>query len=273
MPELPEVEQVRKTLAPHIEGKTIKSVEIGLPRMIPHPTAAEFAEKVKGKRIESITRRGKYLRLNLKGGMYILAHLRMTGALLVVPKNAPKPPYAHIKFELTGKENLWFTDIRTFGTLYLIDHEDKVVEGYATLGPEPLEQELTPQYLAAACKKKTGAIKAAILEQKIIAGLGNIYADEALFDAGVLPTRKANTLTLGEYKKLVASINKVIAQGLKNKGTTFRNYQDAEGNKGDNVKYLMVYSRKGEPCKKCGSILEQTKVAGRGSVYCPHCQK
>lgn len=273
MPELPEVDQVRKTLAPHIVGKTIKKVEIGLPRMIQYPAAEVFASKVAGKEIASITRRGKYLRINLQQDMYILAHLRMTGALLAVKKTESEPPYAHIKFELTGEENLWFTDIRTFGTLYLIDHEDKVIEGYATLGPEPLEAALTPEYLAKICQKKTGAIKAAILDQKIIAGLGNIYADEALFGAEVLPTRKANSLSKAEYTKLVASINKVIAQGIKNHGTTFRNYQDADGNQGDNVRHLMVYHRKGEPCKVCGTILEQCKVAGRGSVFCSHCQK
>ena len=273
MPELPEVEQVRKTLIPHIVGKTIKQVEVGLPRMIQYPTATEFIKKVAGKKIISIDRRGKYLRINLAGDMYILAHLRMTGALLAVSKKDPEPPYAHVKFELTGEENLWFTDIRTFGTLYLIDHDDKVIEGYATLGPEPMEKALTGEYLAQACKKKTGAIKAVILDQKIIAGLGNIYADEALFGAGILPTRPANSLTREEYAKLVKSINTVIAQGIKNHGTTFRNYQDADGKQGTNVLYLNVYGRKGEKCKKCGTILEHCKVVGRGSVYCPHCQK
>ena len=273
MPELPEVDQVRKRLIPHIVGKTIKQVEVRLPRMIQYPDAAVFAQKAAGKEITGIARRGKYLRINLSKDMYILAHLRMTGALLAVNKKQPEPPYAHIKFELTGEENLWFTDIRTFGTLYLIDHDDKVIEGYATLGPEPLSDTLTGEYLADACKKKTGAIKAVILDQKIIAGLGNIYADEALFGAGILPTRQANALTKDEYAKLVKAINTVIAQGIKNHGTTFRNYQDADGKQGTNVLYLNVYGRKGQPCKKCGAILEHCKVVGRGSVYCPHCQK
>jgi len=273
MPELPEVDQVRKTLIPHVVGKKIKQVEVRLARMVQYPGAEEFVRKAAGKKIISLDRRGKYLRLNLEGDMYILAHLRMTGALLAVNKKQPEPPYAHIKFELTGDEDLWFTDIRTFGTLYLIDHDDKVIEGYATLGPEPLEKALTREYLANACKKKKGAIKAVILDQKIIAGLGNIYADEALFGAGILPTRQANTLTAAEYAKLVKSINTVIAQGIKNHGTNFRHYQDADGKQGTNVLYLNVYGRKGQPCKKCGTILEHCKVVGRGSVYCPHCQK
>ncbi|MCI2109917.1 MAG: bifunctional DNA-formamidopyrimidine glycosylase/DNA-(apurinic or apyrimidinic site) lyase [Acidaminococcaceae bacterium] len=273
MPELPEVEQVRKTLSPHVVGQTIKEVEIRLPRLIQYPTAEEFAGKLKGKTIESIERRGKYLRLNVGKDTYILVHLRMTGALLAVAKTAPEPDYAKIRFVLTGPEDLWFTDIRTFGTLYLIDHDDKIIEGYATLGPEPVGKGLTADYLEKACLKKTGAIKAVILDQKIVAGLGNIYADEALFAAGILPTRQANKLTKEEYEKLVQAMKKVIAQGIKNHGTTFRNYQDADGHKGDNVRHLMVYGRKAEPCKVCGTALEQIKVAGRGSVYCPHCQK
>ena len=273
MPELPEVEQVKKTLSPHVVGKKIKNVEIRLPRLIQYPSAQEFAQNLVGKTIQSIERRGKYLRLNISQDMYVLVHLRMTGALLAVGKTEPEPDYAKIKFELTGTEDLWFTDIRTFGTLYLINHNDKIIPGYATLGPEPIGTALTGDYLAQACQKKTGAIKAVILDQKIIAGLGNIYADEALFAAGIMPTRQANKLTAEEYVKLVEAMKKVIAQGIKNHGTTFRNYQDAEGHKGDNVKHLMVYSRKGEPCKVCGTTLEQTKVAGRGSVYCPHCQK
>ena len=273
MPELPEVEQVRKTLSPHVVGQRIENVEIRLPRLIQYPSPQEFAEKLKGKTIESIERRGKYLRINVGEKMYILVHLRMTGALLAVTKTAPEHDYAKIKFVLNGSEDLWFTDIRTFGTLYLIDHNDKIIEGYATLGPEPVGNGLTGAYLEKACLKKTGAVKAVILDQKIVAGLGNIYADEALFAAGIMPTRQANKLTKEEYEKLVAAMKKVIAQGIKNHGTTFRNYQDADGHKGDNVCHLMVYSRKGEPCKVCGTTLEQTKVAGRGSVYCPHCQK
>lgn len=272
MPELPEVEQVRKTLSPHVVGKNIQAIEVRLPRLVQYPSAGEFAAKLTGKTITSLERRGKYLRLNLGEDLYLLVHLRMTGALLAVKKSLGEPEYAKIKFTLNGDEDLWFTDIRTFGTLYLIDHADKVIDGYATLGPEPGSKELTAAYLAQACRKKTGAIKAVILDQKIIAGLGNIYADEALFGAGIMPNRKANSLSQEEYAKLVTAVNAVIAQGIKNHGTTFRNYQDADGHQGDNVKYLMVYGRKGEKCKQCGTTLEQMKVAGRGSVYCPHCQ-
>lgn len=273
MPELPEVEQVRKTLMPHIVGKEIKQVEVRLTHLVQYPSAERFAEKLAGKTIESIERRGKYLRLNLGQELFLLVHLRMTGALLAVPKDAAEPPYAKIKFELGGDENLWFTDIRTFGTLYLIDHDDFVVEGYATLGPEPGSRALTKGYLLDACRKHKKPIKTLILDQKIIAGLGNIYADEALFVSGICPERSASELTELEVQHLVTAINKVIRQGIKNKGTTFRDYKDGEGNKGSNQEHLYVYGRRGQACKCCGTALLGAKIGGRGTTYCPQCQK
>ena len=272
MPELPEVEQVKRTLSPHVVGKKIIAVDVRLPRLIQYPAADVFVDKLVGKTVEGIERKGKYLRLNLGQDLYLLIHLRMTGALLAVKKVAAEPLYAKIKFALAGDEDLWFTDVRTFGTLYLIDHGDKVIEGYAGLGPEPLTEEMTAEYLSTIRLKKSAAIKGVILDQKVIAGLGNIYADEALFLAGILPQRPANSLNKVEVTKLIEAINKVIAQGIKNHGTTFRNYQDADGNQGDNVKHLFVYGRKGEKCKLCGETLCGLKVAGRGSTYCSKCQ-
>lgn len=273
MPELPEVEQVKKTLGPHVVGQTIKSVEIRLPRLIQHPTADVFAQKLTGAKIIGIERRGKYLRLNLAGNMYILVHLRMTGALLAWDKKAAEPPYAKVKFTLTGTHDMWFTDIRTFGTLYLIDKDDFNVEGYTTLGPEPNTPELTVDYLYRICRKKKAPIKNVILDQKIIAGLGNIYADESLFISGILPTRSADTLTEAETQSLLEAINAAISQGIRNHGTTFRNYQDGEGKQGSNQNHLWAYGRKGQVCKQCGATMLGTKVGGRGTSYCPCCQK
>ena len=272
MPELPEVEQVRKTLSPHVVGKKIKALDIRLKRLIHHPSANEFEKKVVGKTITSIDRHGKYLKVNLDKDLYILIHLRMTGALMAVPKKAPEPSYAKIEFTLTGDYNMWFTDIRTFGTLDLIDHNDYVVEGFSTLGPEPCTKELRAKYLYGITQKAKGPIKALILNQKVIAGLGNIYADEALFVSGILPMRLASTLTLKDCESLVKAINKVIKQGIKNHGTTFRDYKDGEGNQGSNQKHLFVYGRRLEGCLKCGRELSYTKVAGRGTTYCSKCQ-
>ena len=268
MPELPEVEQVRKTLLPHIKGKKINKVDVFLPRLIQYPTADMFEKKLKGRTILDVGRRGKYLLLQTDKGTLVV-HLRMTGALVV---SAEEPPYAKVKFTLSDKINLWFTDIRTFGTLYYVD-DDFEIKGLVSLGPEPLSKDLTVDYLFSLALKSRKPLKTFILDQTIIAGLGNIYADEALFLAGIKPTRLACDVEKKEIPKLIKAINQVISQGIKNRGTTFRDYKDGEGKKGNNQNYLMVYSRGGKPCKKCGSILEKTKVGGRGTVYCPKCQK
>ncbi len=271
MPELPEVEQVRKTLRKHIVDRTITQVVVGLERLIKIPTAAEFVQQVEGRTIVDIARKGKYLSLVLDNGSKILLHLRMTGALIAAPRGQ-EPPYAKIQFVLNGEEDLWFTDIRTFGTLYLVQDECEV-SGYATLGLEPNDPELTVDYLQAQAGRKKVPVKNFILDQTVIAGLGNIYADEALFVAGIVPTRGIDTLTAGEYRALLEAVNQVITQGIANKGTTFRDYKDGEGNKGTNQNYLWAYGRKGQKCKKCGELLLGTKVGGRGTCYCPQCQK
>ena len=198
MPEMPEVEQVRKTLAPHITGKKITAVEVRLPRLIKYPSADEFAAK------------------------------------------------------LTGRT---------------------ITEGYETLGPEPLSSGFTPAYLHPLAAGSRRAIKSFILDQTVIAGLGNIYADECLALAGINPMRTAGSLSAEEIDKLCQAVNTVIAQGIKNRGTTFRDYKDGEGKSGENQKYLLVYGRGGKPCKSCGRPLATAKVGGRGTTYCEFCQK
>ncbi|MBO5993821.1 MAG: bifunctional DNA-formamidopyrimidine glycosylase/DNA-(apurinic or apyrimidinic site) lyase [Acidaminococcaceae bacterium] len=274
MPELPEVEQVRISLLPHIKGKTILKAEVRLPRMIHHPAVPDFIMGVAGRTITDVRRRGKYLTLLLDDGRYILAHLRMTGALLVTPGENREPPFARVRFSLNGGTNLWFTDIRTFGTLCLCGGSDPWQDkGYKGLGPEPLSPEFTEAYLKEKLRKSHQMVKCFILDQHKIAGIGNIYADEALSMAGIRPTRYTDNLTLRQIHALYEAVNQAIAQGLRNRGTTFRNYQDADGQMGNNKDFLLVYGRKGLPCPKCGTELKQIKVGGRGSVYCPRCQK
>lgn len=270
MPEMPEVEQVRRTLEPHIKGKIFQKVEVFLPRLIQYPDAEIFVKKLQGRRIGQVGRKGKYLVIGTDGGDLVV-HLRMTGALLA-GRGQEVPPYAKIKFTFTDGSLMWFTDIRTFGTLYFVD-DDYVIDGLATLGPEPLGEELTADYLLARAKGSRRFIKTFILDQTVIAGLGNIYADESLAVAGISPLRPAGDVTEVEFLKLVEGINRVISQGIRNRGTTFRDYKDGDGQKGSNQKYLLVYGRGGEPCKKCGEILSKIKVGGRGTVYCRRCQK
>ncbi|WP_278675366.1 bifunctional DNA-formamidopyrimidine glycosylase/DNA-(apurinic or apyrimidinic site) lyase [Acidaminococcus fermentans] len=273
MPELPEVEQVRISLIPHIVGMTIEKVRVDLPKMILHPEPDVFVRKLQGARFTGVQRRGKYPRLALENGCWILIHLRMTGALLALPKTEPEPPFTRMAFFLSGEENLYFTDIRTFGVAALVGEDGWRDKGYESLGPEPLDPELTPDYLREKAKGKTAVVKAFLLDQTVIAGLGNIYVDEALFAAGIRPTRRVNRISRKAWEGLALAIKGVIRQGLEHHGTTFRNYQDADGQMGDNSRYLQVYHRKGLPCLRCGTLLKQIKVAGRGSVYCPHCQK
>lgn len=273
MPEMPEVEQVRKTLAPRITGKKITSVEVYLDRLVKHPTVEKFVEGLTGKTILEVGRRGKYLVLHTAANQKLIVHLRMTGALIAQNSELEAPPYAKIKFTLSEGVTLWFTDIRTFGTLYLVTDNDAHIDGYETLGPEPLSVGFTPEYLQPLAKKARKPIKTFILDQKVIAGLGNIYADECLALCGINPLRIANTLNEEEVKVLCEAINAVIAQGIKNRGTTFRDYKDGEGKSGENQKYLLVYGRGGKPCTKCGEPLATAKVGGRGTVYCQYCQK
>lgn len=273
MPELPEVEQVRRSLEPHILGKKIENVRVDRPKMVHGLTPEAFAGAVTGATFARVDRRGKFLRLYFTDGRSLLAHLRMTGALLAGPKDEPEPPFTRVAFTLSGDENLYFSDIRVFGTLELLDAGATGTGLYADLGPEPLEEAMNAQYLRAKAKGKTTFVKPFILDQTVIAGLGNIYADESLFAAGLRPTHRVNRITKAQWEALALAIKQVIAQGLEHHGTTFRNYQDADGQMGDNMKYLQVYHRKGEPCNRCGTPLVQKKVGGRGSVYCPKCQK
>lgn len=273
VPELPEVEQVRLSLERHIIGKKIEKVEIYVPKMVKHPGPEVFCQEAAGQTIVSVGRTGKYLRVNLQSGDYLLIHLRMTGALLAAAKGSEKPPYTRWGMVLSGDEDLWMSDIRKFGTVGLYHPGETPDPGYAALGPEPLSEALTADYLREKAAHKTCQLKSFILDQSVIAGLGNIYADEALFEAGLRPQKRVNRMRKKDWPVLVEAINRVIAQGLRHHGTTFRNYQDADGHMGDNLLYLNVYHRKGEPCKRCGMPLKQIKVGGRGSVFCPHCQK
>jgi formamidopyrimidine-DNA glycosylase len=272
MPELPEVENIRLTLSPHLLGRKIAAAQIYLPRIIKWPSAEEFSRGVAGCAIDSLGRRGKYLLIGLDGKKSLVAHMRMTGALLVKgPGDAP--PYARARFSLSDGNCLWYTDVRTFGALYLLNEGEDVIKGLRELGPEPTDEQLTGACFAKIMQKRSAAVKGVLLDQSAIAGIGNIYADEALALAGLLPTRKACELTEEETERLRKAVIDVIRQGIANRGTTFRDYRDGDGRQGDNQNHLLVYGRRGEPCRKCGEPIAYARVAGRGSSYCPHCQK
>lgn len=274
MPEMPEVETIRRTLAAKVEGRKIVRVDIGLPRLVKWPTAPEFQAILTDKNIIRLARRGKYLLFYLDNAMVLVVHLRMTGRLCYATTNTPKDKFTHIVFVLDNGENLLYADTRTLGTLYLLPESELWrIAGLATMGPEPLSEEFTLTYFTDMLTKRQAKIKSVLLNQKLIGGLGNIYVDEALAIAGLNPERTASSLSAIEARHLYQAINQVIADGIAHGGTTFRDYRNGEGQRGSHQKYLWVYGRANEPCQRCGALIARKEVAGRGTHYCPNCQK
>jgi formamidopyrimidine-DNA glycosylase len=274
MPEMPEVEIIRRGLSKNITGKRIMSVEVLLARLIKWPDAESFRALLTGAVIKKVGRRGKYLLLEMDNDCTLVVHLRMTGRLCYAAASGEKDAYARINFFLDDGAALVYGDTRTLGTLYVLKKDEAWrVSGLATLGPEPLSAEFTEEYLKGKLKKMRGKVKSFLLNQKYIGGLGNIYADESLFLAGILPTREGASLSGEEIAKLYKYINKVIDDGIKDGGTTFRDYRNSEGGKGSHQEKLFVYGRDREKCCRCGSIIEKTVVGGRGTHYCPVCQR
>ena len=274
MPEMPEVEMIRRTLCEKVAGRTIAHVEILLTRLIKWPAAYEFQAVVANQKILELRRRGKYLLFFLEDGLVMVVHLRMTGRLQYATKDMARDKYARLLFHLDNGDVLVYSDTRTLGTLYALPEEELWrISGLSQLGPEPLSPEFTLDYFSDKIKKRQGKIKALLLDQKIIGGLGNIYVDESLAIARILPERTAASLNEAEVASLYHAVNQTIAEGIEHGGTTFRDYRDGEGKSGSHQNYLWVYGRKGQPCKTCGTPIEWKEVAGRGTHYCPYCQR
>lgn len=274
MPELPEVETVRRTLEKNIVGLTISGVELKLPKIIRSPAPEEFTEQVTGKKITAVKRRGKYLLLFLDRETVLVIHLRMTGQMVYARAETARPKHTHLIFALSDGNQLRYTDIRQFGTIILTPQQDlDKVKGLSNLGPEPLEPGFTKGYLRRELKRRRARIKSLLLEQTFVAGLGNIYADEALYKARLHPERLASSLSPREVANLYQAIVDVLQAGIENRGTSMRDYVDGDGRTGNFQKLLQVYSRQGECCRHCGCTIERIKVGGRSSYHCPECQK
>lgn len=274
MPELPEVETIRRGLTCQVEGRQIVAVDIRLPRLITGQTAEEFIERVVGRRILLLDRRGKYLLFRLEDDMTLVIHLRMTGRLYCRKPNDAPDSYARLIFDLDNGDRLVFADVRTLGTLSALRSEELgIIHGLATMGPEPLSTEFTIDYLTQVLASRKGKIKSLLLDQQIIGGLGNIYVDESLAMAGIHPERTGASISHEELSKLHQAINAVIHEALSHKGTTFRDYRDSYGKSGGHQQHLRVYGRKGEICETCGERIVRTEVGGRGTHFCPNCQR
>lgn len=273
MPEMPEVETIRRQLAEKIIGCMITDVTISLPRLFKWPTANEVKAYLIHQTITAIKRRGKYLLLTLSNERVLVIHLRMTGRLLYQVKNQKHDPYTRIVFHLDNDKELLYADTRTLGTLYVMSEAELTnITGLTSMGPEPLTPEFTLDYFQTLLAKRHGKIKALLLNQQAIGGLGNIYADECLAVAGIDPERPASDLVPIEVGKLHAAVNRVIKEGIEDGGTTFRDYKNSEGASGTHQHRLWVYGRTGQPCRRCGELILKKIVAGRGSHYCPNCQ-
>jgi formamidopyrimidine-DNA glycosylase len=275
VPELPEVETIRRDLEPRVVGRRITSVRIvpdsGKPvAVVKAMDEALFREAVAGAKIAGLSRRGKYLVFDLDTGMKLVVHLRMTGALLHRRHEDPPDKYLRAVLQLDDSSELRFTDLRKFGGLWLVGSVEEVT---TALGPEPLGEGFTRDLLAAAVRERKAPVKSIILDQRRVAGIGNIYADEALFEAGIDPRRLGKDMTLEDVLALHSAIGKVLLAGVESRGASFRDYLDADGRPGNMQMYVKVFRRTGKPCYNCGTAIERVKVGGRGTHFCPRCQK
>ena len=270
MPELPEVETTRRGLLPALKNQRITSVHVRDARLR-WPVGAEFSTRLQGQCIIEVQRRAKYLLIKLERG-YVIWHLGMSGSLRVLPSHVPPRPHDHVDVVLDNKTLLRFNDPRRFGCVLWSDDPSQH-ELLKHLGPEPLSDEFNVDYLAAKAKGRSVAIKQFIMNANIVVGVGNIYASEALFHAGIRPRRSTGRIKRDELVKLIKSIKKVLTHAIKQGGTTLRDYVNTDGNPGYFRQKLFVYERAGQPCRKCKTLIMQVTQGQRSTYYCPHCQK
>ena len=281
MPELPEVETIARDLRPQLAGRRVESVQLTRDpairkRLVRYPNATKFVRSLRGRTIHSLERRGKYLVMPLdQDGQRLVVHLGMTGHLRVwEPEEAPVK-HTHLRVLLDSGLELRYDDPRQFGRLLLGTQEELVAARAfpAKLGPEPIHGDLTEAEFDKIVKSRRRPIKSALLDQSFLAGVGNIYADEACFRAGIRPSRWTHRLTARERRALYSAIQEVLENSIAARGSSIINYVDAFGVRGGNQEKLLVYGRRGEPCVKCGTPLQGTRLAGRGTVYCRKCQR
>jgi formamidopyrimidine-DNA glycosylase len=270
VPELPEVETVARGLRPALIGRTITAATVRWPRTVGFPAVDEFQARIAGRRVEAVGRRGKYVVVRLDRG-HLLIHLKMSGRLQVVAGDDAQDRHVHTFFHLDDGRQLRFRDVRKFGRVYLVDQPEQVT---ARLGPEPLAPDFGLEEFLRLLARRSGRLKSLLLNQEFLAGLGNIYADESLFAAGLHPLRKADSLTPGEQADLYQAIQVVLGRAIEGRGTTLddQGYVDAEGRAGAYQEEIAVYGRKGKPCLVCQTPIERIVVGGRSTHFCPQCQ-
>jgi formamidopyrimidine-DNA glycosylase len=272
MPELPEVETIARTLAPAVCGRIVAGVEL-LYRPLLRTGGRKVLDDLRGRRALDVRRRGKMLLIELEGGRTLVFHLKMTGQFFFAAEPDPRDKHTRLvmRFE-DGKNELRFRDVRKFGFLLCLEGAPEAsCDELSCLGPEPLE--VGPEEFAAILKPRKGRIKSLLLDQTKIAGIGNIYADEMLFDARIHPKTPASSLGKQAVGRLYESMRKILTLAIAEKGSTLQDYRDAEGKAGNFQSFHKVYDRKGEPCVVCGATVRMIRIGGRSSHFCPMCQR
>jgi formamidopyrimidine-DNA glycosylase len=274
VPELPEVETYVRELEPELTGRTIKAARVFWPRTIADPLAEEFPDRIAGLGFAGFDRRGKYMLLGMSDGSTLIVHLRMTGKLLILPAGTERNLHTHVVMELDNGSALHYNDPRKFGRIWLVPDHTAVL---SKLGPEPLSDDFAIEGFAARLAGRSAPIKSLLLDQSVVAGVGNIYADESLFRAGIHPTRPGGSLTPDEIVRLRAAIRDVLQAGITRRGSTLgdsslQNYLRPGGMPGDFQNEFFVFRRTGEPCLVCGTPIVRIVVGQRSTHFCPHCQ-
>ena len=271
MPELPEVETIKEDLRKLVVGSKIEGAEVLNAALVEQPSTEKFVRRLKGVSITEARRRAKHLILELDNGMNLVFQLKIGGQLLLVPPAEEPVTALMLLIYLDGARRLFLRDVTGFSRARLLSGEE-LEERLYSLGPEPLEDGFDTQYLRRKLGSRKAQIKALLLDQKVVSGIGNIYVDEILYDARVHPRRKANTLLAEEWDALYAAIRRNLAAGIEHRGTTVRLYRDVLGRPGEHQNYLRVFEKHGEPCPGCGSVVVRENVAGRPTHFCPMCQ-
>lgn len=271
MPELPEIETIKRDLSRLIVGKRILDIETDSAKQV-QPSPGAMKKAIIGATIKKISRRAKVLQIFLSNNKILVIHLKLTGQLLVRKKGVPRDNWQHVTFVLSGDKELRFTDLRKFGWIKLVESEKELEKLLAGFGPEPLDG-LNLKKFEAILASSRRPIKLVLMDQKKIAGIGNIYANDALFLAKIDPKRKADKLRNEETKKLFKAIERVLKAGIRHRGASDQYYLDALGHKGSYQEHFLVYGRVGKKCLNCNSKVKKIKLSGRGTYFCPVCQK
>jgi len=274
MPELPEVEHVVRALRPVVVGRRILAAELNLKRISPEVSRAKFDKQLKNLKINAVGRRGKYILFELDSGGVLTTHLRMTGKFVALAADDELPPYAHVVFYLDDEKRLVFCDMRQFGRMRIVASSKKLPKELLALAPEPLSEDFTEEYFVKTVSRARRSLKTLLLDQTKILGLGNIYAVEALFLAGIHPLKQAHTLSKPRARKLYLAIRTILQEAIDTGSTLKIDLSDGQSSYiGSTERFWRVYEREGEPCVNCGTKIRRIAHGGRSTYFCPKCQR